>query len=187
MGEWRVLRVLLAVILTFSLAAACGGDDDSTDASDTSAADDDDTTTTDDDSDDSGVDDVSAFFDALGDEGCQGLYSLYASVFAGLGNPNGELGDTNQYFRELADNAPDEIADDFEVLADYMRRYFEALEDAGVDFDDPDSVNDPEAAQKYIEALTELSEDVDSSELEEASNNINDWAQEECPSVAGEG
>ena len=71
---------------------------------------------------------------------------------------------------------PEEIRDDFQVLADAYEKIAQALE--GVDL----SSETPPA--DAIAKLAQLSQEIDSAALTEASQNISDWTQENC-SIGG--
>lgn len=73
-------------------------------------------------------------------------------------------------FAEMADNAPDEIKDDMQLLAGAMSDLITVFEDADWDF--AALVSDPEAAAK-LEVL-------DSEEYQTASDNVAQYAKDEC-------
>jgi hypothetical protein len=75
--------------------------------------------------------------------------------------------------QKFADEAPDEIKDDFETLAEYYSKIADALD--GVDLS---SGKTPSA--DVIAKLAQLSQDIDTTKVTEASTNITNWTQENC-------
>ena len=85
---------------------------------------------------------------------------------------------------ELADAAPDEIKDDWEILADGFDKILEAFEKAGIDAEDLEAIQKGETPEgvdmtKLQEAFAEL-EELNSEEYQEASDNISKHAKDEC-------
>ena len=172
-----LLAALAGVLLA---AAACGGDDDEsaadtqTPAAETSGSGDDATTdetetasSDDDDSDTSGL---------AGSEECRELVTLGSKVTEALGGSgDANLEETQEFLDGFADDAPEEIRDDFEVIAEAYGKIAEALE--GVDL--TSTTPDPEALAK----LQELSSEIDQAELQEANTNITAWVTENCGTV----
>jgi hypothetical protein len=168
----RLLAALLLAALAL-FAAGCGGDDggdsassdtavvetESTDDAATETMDDDSTETTDD------GDEV------LGGE-CTELAGLGAQLQSAMGNA-GDLDSTSEVFDELADRVPEEIREDFQVLADNFKEFAEALE--GVDLSSG-ATPDAETLAKLQQAVASM----DQPAVEEASNNIEAWVQENC-------
>jgi hypothetical protein len=179
-----LLILLLALVL--GVAAACGGDDDeSSDAAEPAAvaaepADEGDASA-DDSADeepaaeeDSGDD--AAALDNIDAEQCAealGAQSDLANVFSSGTPDSGDFEKAADALDEIAENAPDEIKDDFEVLAGFMREYVEVVGDIDVTSETPD----PEDIQK----LQEFAESIDQARLTEAGENIQAWAAENCP------
>jgi hypothetical protein len=97
--------------------------------------------------------------------------SEFSQALSGTGDTDvQEAADTMQKF---ADEAPEDIRDDFQTLADAYSKIADALE--GVDLS---SGQTPDAGT--IAKLAQLSQEIDSTELTEASQNISDWTQENC-------
>ncbi|MGQ0825672.1 MAG: hypothetical protein ACT4OX_11730 [Actinomycetota bacterium] len=180
----RRSRFVAMVMMGSLVFAACGGDDDDEADSPSAAVDDDEAG--DDESPDEDVDadvdpddiDLDDLEDIEGfDEDC--VEASLAMAGAMSGAFTGEaIGDDEslEQFRELADNAPDEIADDLQTLADALGEYYEALADAGVDLGSGDT---PDADD--IAALTELGESLNTEEVQAASDNVSTWFEEGCP------
>jgi hypothetical protein len=83
--------------------------------------------------------------------------------------------------RDIGDDAPSEVADDWEVLVGGFDTFQQALEDAGLsleDLADPQSMNnlDPKALQQLTQQLKSL----DSKQFEQAGENISRHAEAEC-------
>ena len=95
--------------------------------------------------------------------------------------PNATVDDSVEALNDVADAAPDEISDDFQVLAGVFAEYAQAVSDAGVDLSDPSSLQDPEA----LEALTSLGETFNQEEVTQARDNIEAWFEENCAVAAG--
>ena len=173
----RRLAVLLLAVLAL-LVAGCGGDDSSDAAGETDTAVVDDsgsTTTTDDDAADTD-DDATETDDAGGGllEGeCAEFAGLSARLSQALSGSTGDLDSASEVFDELADQVPEEIRDDYEVLAANFRELAEALE--GVDLSSGEAPS-PEVLAK----LQEITQSMDSAEVQEASQNIEAWASENC-------
>lgn len=185
----RLRRTLAALAATSLFFAACGGDDDN-DLSeqveaeantDDTAAPADDTQDAVDDAQDA-LDDLDSLPGDLGDlgdlgEGLEGLddfmdsdcleFSLaYSTMFlGGLGLFGGDPEAVEQAQDDLAEieaSVPDEIADEFAIVSEAYGEFYEAMGDSTLsemgDIDDP--MSDPE--------------------VEEASDAINTWLEEEC-------
>jgi hypothetical protein len=187
-----VLAAACAALLLL-VAAGCGGDDDDsgsttttaasqledvttdetgTDEMDTSEAelDDDDMadeemTTSDDDMDMSEI--ASA-------ENCRELGALSTKLSEAFGATGAS--DTEEYasfLEEFAERAPEEIRDDFRVVAESYGKIAEALEGF-----DPSSTTPP-SAEKLAE-LQRIVAEIDQAELTAASANITTWITENC-------
>jgi hypothetical protein len=101
----------------------------------------------------------------------------FVQFASALGQALSGTGDTDveeaaAAMQEFADQAPEEIRDDFQVLADAYAKIANALE--GVDL--TDTTPDADAIAK----LAQLSQEIDQAELTEASQNISEWTSENC-------
>ena len=165
----RRLAVLLLVALAL-LAAGCGGDDsDSSASSDDAAAVETEAATDDSATEDDGTsDDDSA---ALEGE-CANFAGLSAKLSSALAGTNG-VASAAEVFDEIADQVPEEIRDDYEVLVDNFRELADALK--GIDLSSGGTPS-PEALAK----LQELSGKLDTPEVQQATENIEAWARENC-------
>lgn len=174
---WMLPIALMAAMAM--VLGACGDDDAADVASDDSKTDDskDDDATSDDDSDGDGIGTFSGecgFFAEFGDED-------FLSGFdpTGLGE-DGPV-DFGEFYeplaaqmRELADNAPSDIEDAFQTLADSFETVAEKLKGVDLDFSDPANM-DPKA----LEAFSSLETTFDD-EFEAASAEIEAWVSANC-------
>ena len=116
---------------------------------------------------------------AITSERCaEAVQAMSAAASAVPQSLTGEAGDFDESLDQLeafADAAPDEIRDDMQVIAEAYARVAEALEDAGID---PDSGEPP--SPERIAELQEIAEELDDEELQEASERVNTWFEEEC-------
>jgi hypothetical protein len=172
-----IAGLLLAGLLVFAGACGGGSDKDESSSEAVSATVPSDADTGSDSSDDGS--DLSA--DDFLDSDCQNAVAAYASIFTTAMGGSTMLDDAQK--QELEDNiadlegkVPDELEDDIATISDAYEAYFSALGD----LDLSDLVN-PENASK----LEEAGEKLDSSEVEEAQQNIESFFEENCPSMAG--
>jgi hypothetical protein len=112
------------------------------------------------------ADAVGAFNDAIASAG---------TAITG-GPDDATLEDTAAQLEAVADAAPDEISDDFGVLADAYAEFAQVLADAGIDLEDPSSFQDPDA----VAALQSVGDIFGGEELEQASTEIEAWFTENC-------
>lgn len=180
--RWLTIAVALSAFLL--VVAACGGDDEA--ASDTTTLADTTTeeTTTDDVDDDpddttteeATTDDDSDDLDDLASGECRDLVEAgqkLSQAFGAAAPTDEDYDDVSKFFDEFADNAPEEIRADFQVLAEAWEVYAEVLPDLQVE---PGQAPDPEALQRLQEATAQL----DQQELTAASERIEAWTTENC-------
>lgn len=173
----RTLTIVAALVTAFALVGAgCGGDNEATGDTDTVVVTDttgaDDTTTDDETTGETETDDSGGL--ASGD--CREFASASAELsqaFATAGS-SGDLGDSADLFDELADQAPDEIRDDFKVLADAYGAYVDAIGDIGLE---PNETPTAEQIAQLQGALASL----DQQGVAAASERISAWAATNCP------
>ena len=162
----RRFGVLLLAVLALA-AAGCGGDDDGDEAAGTTeTAIVEETETTDDDS------TTTEAGGALGGE-CAEFAGLSAKLSQALGGTSGDLESATGVFDELADQVPDEIRDDYQVLAENFSKLAEALKDVDLSAGATPSPED-------LAKIQEVTQSLDSAEVQEASQNIEAWASENC-------
>ena len=166
----RRLAVLLVAALAL-VAAGCGGDDgeDSAATAETTVVEETTGTTEDDGSEMTETDDGST---TLGGECAQfaGLSAKLSQAFAGT---SPDLDSVSEVFEEVADQVPEEIRDDYEVLAANFDELADALK--GIDLSSGETPS-PEAIAK----LQQLSSQLSTPEVQEATQNIEAWAQANC-------
>jgi hypothetical protein len=174
----RWLAIVVAVLGLALVGAGCGGDDDSSATGDTTeivetTTEDtttEDTTTEDATEDDATDDDLSG----LASEDCIELATASAGLGQAFAAPGSEL-EAADAFEELADRVPDEIRDDWQVLADAYETYAEALGDV-----DLSGGGTPDA--ETLQALQQALSSIDQQAVADASRNVSEWAQANCPS-----
>ena len=173
MNKRWLAALLLAALALF--VAGCGGDDGSDSASSDTAvveteSSDDGTETeeSDDATDTSATDDDGE----LGGE-CLQFADLGAKLQGALGAGGGDIDSVSEVFDEIADRVPEEIRDDYQVLADNFKEFAEALE--GVDLSSG-ATPDAETLAKLQEAAASM----DQPEVQQASKNIEAWVAANC-------
>lgn len=111
--------------------------------------------------------------------GMFGAFSSGAFANPGAGsNLNDDLENVAAVWQNAAANAPDEIKADMQVMADAFVRFFDGLNDLGVDFSNPATFAALDANQQA--ELQALLETFDDPALEQASNNLDAWFSENC-------
>ena len=183
------MRRTAALSLAFALSmglAACGDDDDSGDDAleevDDSSSDDSSDDSSSDDSDSGDDSDAGGDIGDLAGEGCVEFAQAFGEASAAIGGAfSGEGGQADftelaDFFEEAADDVPDEVGDALETLAGAYRQFGEALEDADIDFSDPEAFQDPEV----IAAFTEASEAFESPEVQEANQTLEQFTANNC-------
>lgn len=179
--RFRRLLALLAVFVL--LIAACGGDDD-----DSSSADDGDGEPTQDidrdaDSDDGPADSDSTEIPDDVDVGeCGFVVELFESFDAipddsMFGGSDG-MATMAQGFANVAKNAPSEIRDQFETLAEIFGAVSAEMADIDIDFSDPEAI-DPAAFESVEIAMQGLGDP----SFQAASEDIAEWMQNACPEL----
>ena len=138
----------------------CGGDDDDDGGSDASS---DDADSSDSDSGDS---------DSIDDECIEDLVGTNLAQSLAESSDFDDLSDAMDTF---ADKAPSEIKKDARVVADAFQEYLEALEDADIDLDDPESFADADP-----DDLAEIGEIFEDEEFTDASDRLEDYFTEHC-------
>lgn len=123
---------------------------------------------------------------SAGDGGsyCDDLKSAKKNLDSIEGGDLSTLEETSDQIHKLADEAPDEIEDDWKVLSDGFDKIIEAFEKAGLDADDianlqsgqiPDDVDMAELQQ----AMSEI-EELSGEEFTKAGDAIAKHAKDEC-------
>jgi hypothetical protein len=110
-------------------------------------------------------------------ENCREFLSFASAISSALsGSSDTDVQAAADAMQKFADEAPDEIEDDFRVLADAYEKIADALEGVDLSSDTPPA--------EAIAKLAQLSQEIDSAALAQASANISAWTQENC-SVGG--
>jgi len=102
------------------------------------------------------------------------LVELGSKLTQALGGTAGDdIETTKRFLKEFADRAPEEIRDDFKVIADAYAKIIDAL--GGLNLK-PGETPSPEAILK----LQQIGNEIDQARLQQASENIQRWANENC-------
>ena len=121
---------------------------------------------------------------AGGGDYCDNLKAAKKEIDSLQGGDFGSLEKTTDRMHDLADEAPDDLKDDWEILVKGVDKLVAALKEAGLTDEDmanlqsgqiPDGV-DMDALQ---DLMTEISS-LDTEEFTKASENINKHAKDEC-------
>jgi ABC-type Fe3+-hydroxamate transport system substrate-binding protein len=172
----RRLAALLVAALAL-VAAGCGGSSDEA-GSDTTTAAVETTTTEATTTEDMTTTETSTDTAANADLGaltgkCAELAGLGTKLAAAMGGQDAGVADVSKVFDELADEVPDEIKADWQVLAENFGKIAEALK--GVDLTNGGT---PDA--ETLAKLQELSATLDSQEVQQASAHIEAWVTQNC-------
>ncbi len=168
------MRWLALIVLALALVAAgCGGGDDESSAADDTTIEE--TTTTDETtSEDTTTDETTTSGDAdfdFADEDCQALLGVGAAFAQAITGATDQ--EALEAFQQLADNVPDEIQADVQVLADWFAEYAAKLEDIGIQAGQTPSA---EQLQQLVAALSATNQE----EVSAASERLGTWADENC-------
>ena len=104
---------------------------------------------------------------------CAQFAGISSKIAQSLSGQDANIEDAAKAFDEIADQVPDEIKDDYQVIAENFSKIAEALK--GVDLTSGQAPS-PEALAK----LQELSASMDSAEVQQASQHIEAWVQQHC-------
>jgi hypothetical protein len=168
----RIAALLIAALAL--VAAGCGGSSSDEASSDTETAvatettmPEETTATTDDSGTSTDVD-----LGNLSGE-CAQFAGISSKLAQSLSGQDANIEDAAKAFDEIADQVPDEIKDDYQVIADNFSKIAEALK--GVDLTSGQAPS-PEALAK----LQELSASMDSTEVQQATQHIEAWVSQHC-------
>ena len=169
MNGRRLAGLLIAAVAL--IAAGCGGSDSNEASPDTTAVPTEtmsvETTAT-----DSGTStDDGSIGDLSGD--CAQFAGVSSKIAQSLSGQDANMEDAAKAFADIADQVPDEIKDDYQVIAENFSKIAEALK--GVDLTNGETPS-PEALAK----LQELSKSMDSAEVQQATQNIEAWVSQHC-------
>jgi len=170
----RWLTIAVAVFALVLVGAGCGGGDDEAGSTDTAVITD--TTDTDETTDDTTTDettdetDTDFSGDLSGD--CLEAVQAYSAALAAAG-AGGDSDDSLDVFQEFADQAPEEIRDDFQVLAQAYATYIQELGDLGLEPGEVPSADD-------LAKLTQAAAAFNNPEVTAANERVTAWADENC-------
>lgn len=166
----KLLRLLLIAVALLSVGlTACGGDDDDDGAASGSASVDA----------DAGADeDVDVDFGELGDD-CLGAATAFAEIGASAGaaftGEAGDMEDALDAFEDFADAAPEAIEADVRLMFEAYSDFIRIVVESGFD---PQGDEQPDA--DAMAALSEAAEELDTEELQAASERVEAYFEAEC-------
>ena len=179
MNVFRLLVIPIAVLAL--VAAGCGGDssnESSAEATETTVAAE--TTMTTEETTESSASasaSASSSSSSTGDLALGGKCKEFAGVSqqlaASLSGQTADLQEASKIFDEIADQVPDEIKADYQVIAENFKKIADALK--GVDLTSGEAPS-PEVLAK----LQELAQSMDSPKVKQATEHIQAWVQENC-------
>ena len=115
---------------------------------------------------------------------CEDLKSAKKDFDALSAGDAEQLDQTFETLQGLADEAPDEISEEWAQLDESITQVQTALDDAGLTFEDLASAQSGElpegVSQEDLQALAAEFQNIGSQETQEASEAIEEHAQEEC-------
>jgi hypothetical protein len=177
-GRWVAPAALLAAVTL--AAAGCGGDDESSGGETTAAAETTEPATTEEATTTevttgATTEETTEAATGVADEDCVELASVGAKFSEALGatGQNADYEATTRFFDELVEKAPDEIRDDLATVAAAWREIASELNDLNLQGGQAPS---PETIAK----LQQLSAKFDTPKLNQASKNLQAWANEHC-------
>ncbi len=173
--------LLIPIAVLALVAAGCGGDSSNESAADstttTVAAETtmttEETTATEETTDASASASASASGDVELGGKCKEFAGISQKLAASLSGQTADLQQASKIFDEIADQVPDEIKADYQVIAENFKKIADALK--GVDLTSGQAPS-PEALAK----LQELSQSMDSPKVQQATQHIEAWVKENC-------
>jgi hypothetical protein len=172
----RKLAALLVAALAL-VAAGCGGSSDEG-SSDTATVAAEDTTTEATTTEDMTTTEETTSADTATDASsaltgkCADLAGLGSKLAAAMGGQDSGVADVSQLFDDLADQVPDEIKADWQVLAQNFQKIADALKGADLSSGTPDAAT--------LAKLQKLATTLDSKEVQQAAAHIEAWADKNC-------
>ena len=109
---------------------------------------------------------------ALGGK-CKEFAGVSQQLAASLSGQTADLQEASKIFDEIADQVPDEIKADYQVIAENFKKIADALK--GVDLTSGEAPS-PEVLAK----LQELAQSMDSPKVKQATQHIEAWVKENC-------
>ncbi|MBF4163783.1 hypothetical protein [Nocardioides acrostichi] len=124
---------------------------------------------------------------SLGLAGCGNSTDAYCdqlkeskSTLNSLDSSDADIDKAFDTFEKLGDEAPDEVADDWDTLNEGVDKFQEALDDAGVDTSDLSNLDPSTIDSDKLEELEAASQELSDSKYQDALQNIEEHAKEEC-------
>ena len=178
----RWLTIALAITGFALVGAGCGGDEESTGDTDTVVVTD---TTV---AEETTTDETTAEETTTGEtetDASGGLvsgdcvkavtaFAALSQAVAAAGASGDDAEDSARAFQEFADEAPDEIRDDIQVLGDAYADYIAVLSGLGLQAGETPSAD-------QIQELSQAAEALNTPEVLAASEHFNTWASANCP------
>lgn len=112
---------------------------------------------------------------------CLSASQALASATAGIGGTALDQAAIDRAFARMAQVGPTAIRADLAVMAAAVDDFFAALDAAGIDLADPNTMASAEARS----ALADASADFEASGYEDAASRVGDWIEEECAGMTG--
>jgi hypothetical protein len=103
---------------------------------------------------------------------CADLAGLGSKLASAMGGQDAGVADVSKLFDELADQVPDEIKADWQVLAQNFQKIADALKGADLSSGAPDAAT--------LAKLQKLATTLDSKEVRQAAAHIEAWAKKNC-------
>ena len=103
---------------------------------------------------------------------CAELAGLGSKLASAMGGQDAGVADVSKLFDELADQVPDEIKADWQVLAQNFQKIADALKGADLSSGAPDAAT--------LAKLQKLATTLDSKEVRQAAAHIEAWAKKNC-------
>jgi hypothetical protein len=176
------VRWLAVLVMALALVAAgCGGGDDSAASDETTVEEtttSEDTTTSEETTTESTDTTGSGVVGSGVTEDCLSAVAAFTALGQAVGAAGGgnaaNVDEAAQAFSDYADNAPDEIKADLQVLGKAYATYIKAVNDLGLQPGDT-----PSASQ--LAQLSSASQELATPEVQAAAEHWTAWAQKECP------
>jgi len=166
------MRWLAVLVLALTLVAAgCGGSDESAATDETTVEETTTEETTTEETTTEGSTDTTDLSGILGDEDCLALASVGATFAQAITGATDE--EAAAAFQKLADEVPDEIKADVQVLADWFADYAAKLKDIGIEAGQTPSADQLQQLQVALVATNQ-------EELTAASQRLEAWTQANC-------
>jgi hypothetical protein len=108
---------------------------------------------------------------ALGGK-CKEFAGISQQLSTALSGQTADLDKASKIFDEIADQVPDEIKADYQVIAENFKKIAEALK--GVD------LSSGQPNPKAIAKLQELSQSIDTPKVQQATQHIEAWVKKNC-------